>query len=74
MVPSTTLAKTAGVCRYNPKKTKRRCLYTIEIGINVLRDAFKPGTTPTYPIGGLKCKSRLECMQLTLEHENDTPF
>ena len=69
MVPSTTLAKTAGVCRYNPSKTKRSCLYTIEIGINVLRDAFKPGTTPTYPIGGLKCKSRLECMQLTLEHE-----
>lgn len=68
MVPSNMLSKTAGRCSYDPKHRKHRCIYTIEISRKVLRDAF--GTpNMTYPVGGLVCRSRLECMQLTLEHE-----
>jgi len=61
------LSRTAGRCAFDPHKRRRRCVYTIEISTKILRDAFvRPAT---YPVGGLLCRSRLECMQLTLEHE-----
>ena len=77
MVPSKMLSKTAGRCAYDPARRKRKCAYTIEIATNILRDAFAPRGAPTgaapaapaYAIGGRICRSRLECMQLTLEHE-----
>ena len=78
MLPSKMLSKTAGRCAYDPQRKKRRCVYTIEIATKILRDAFADGragtsagtgAAPIYPIGGLLCRSRLECMQLTLEHE-----
>jgi hypothetical protein len=67
MVPTKILSRTAGRCAFDPHKRRRRCVYTIEISTQILRDAFvRPAT---YPVGGLLCRSRLECMQLTLEHE-----
>jgi hypothetical protein len=68
MVPSNMLSKTAGRCTYDPTRRKHRCIYTIEISRKVLRDAFR-AQGMEYPVGGLVCRSRLECMQLTLEHE-----
>jgi hypothetical protein len=62
------LSKTAGRCTYDPKRRRHRCIYTIEISRKVLRDAFRAPNVQ-YPVGGLVCRSRLECMQLTLEHE-----
>jgi hypothetical protein len=68
LVPSNMLSKTAGRCTYDPTRRRHRCTYTIEISRKVLRDAFRAPNVQ-YPVGGLVCRSRLECMQLTLEHE-----
>jgi hypothetical protein len=71
MMPTAMLSRTAGRCAYDPSRLKHRCTYTIEIATRILRDAFGPDrpTRPVYAVGGLLCRSRLECMQLTLEHE-----
>jgi hypothetical protein len=71
MRPSAALSRSAGRCVFDKSLQKNKCVYTIEIATKILRDAFGPDRppNPVYPIGGLMCRNRLECMQLTLEHE-----
>jgi hypothetical protein len=71
MRPSAALSRSVGRCVLDESRQKHKCAYTIEVATKILRDAFGPDRppNPVYPIGGLMCRSRLECMQLTLEHE-----
>ena len=65
--PSKKLTRTAGLCAYDPGQRKHRCEYWIEISINVLNKTFHE--SEAHDSGGVLCHSRIECMQLVLEHE-----
>ncbi len=71
MRPYAALKRSAGRCVYDATGQRRACPYTIEIATGILRDAFGPDrpAAPRYACSGLVCASRLECLQLTLEHE-----
>lgn len=55
--------KTAGYCK------RKGCVRTISLAWTVFGSIFEKDDKEVHQSNGLKCKNRLECLQLTLEHE-----
>lgn len=55
--------KTAGYCK------RKGCIRTISLAWNVFKNIFEKDEKEIHQSNGLRCKNRLECLQLTLEHE-----
>lgn len=73
VTPNTKLTSTGGRCimqrdpiTHSYKKTN--CVFRIDLAPRILLETFKKGEV-CHSSGGVKCCSRLECLQLILEHE-----
>ena len=70
VIPSERLRSVAGKCAYDPQKSSYACTYWIELAVKVFAQTFSSGqNVQQYRINGLFCHNRLECLQMTLEHE-----
>ena len=67
ITPSARLTRVAGRCAYDVAKKRYGCMYWMEISVKIMKNLFT--TAHAHPIGGLLCYTRLECLQITLEHE-----
>ena len=73
VTPNAKLTSTGGRCIMQRDPITRslrttNCVFQIDLATRVLLDTFKKGEV-CHSSGGVKCCSRLECLQLVLEHE-----
>lgn len=68
VTPGAKSAKTGGWCQTTKSPGRSRCFFTISIPLGLYKNLFVNGEG-SYDVNGIKCRDRLECLQLVLEHE-----